>query len=95
MSRPIVEELNFQEFKRALDNAMAAGTRIIPTDGARWAAYVSANGIRELNFKAYTQSQYDSLDAVIIDDPGPWGGYYLWSTTEEVVLRWRRPAAGA
>ena len=95
MSRPIVEKLNFQEFKRALEKALAAGTRIIPTESARWAAYVTANSVRELNFKAYTQSQYESLDAVIIDDPGPWGGYYLWSAAEEVVLRWRRPEAGA
>ena len=95
MSRPTVEEVNFQEFKRALDKAIAAGTRIIPTEGDRWAAYVSKHAVRELNFKAYTQGQYDSLDAVIIDDPGEWGGYYLWSTAEEVALRWRRPAAGA
>jgi len=95
MSRPIVEKLNFQEFRRALDKAMAAGTRILPTEGARWAAYVSANGVREINFRAYTSAQYEKLDALIIDEQAPWGGYYLWSAAEEVVLRWRRPDAGA
>jgi len=95
MSRPIVEELNFQEFKRALEKALAAGTRILPTEGARWAAYVSEHDIRETNFKAYARGMYDSLDALIIDEPGTWGGYYLWSPAEEVVLRWRRPAVEA
>ena len=94
MSRPIVEELNFQEFKSALDKALAAGTRIVPTEGKRWEAYVTAHGVRETNFKAYAGGKYDSLDALIIDEPGSWGGYYLWSQAEEVVLRWRRPEAG-
>jgi hypothetical protein len=94
MSRPIVEELNFQEFKRALEKALAAGTRIVPTESSRWAAYVSAHGVREVNFQAYARGKYDSLDALIIDEPGSWGGYYLWSPAEEVVLRWRRPEAG-
>jgi hypothetical protein len=95
MSRPIVEELNFQEFKRALDKALAAGTRILPTEGTRWAAYVNAHGVRENNFQAYARGMYESLDALIIYEPAPWGGYYLWSPAEEVVLRWRRPEAGA
>jgi hypothetical protein len=95
MSRPIVEELNFQEFKRALDKALAAGTRILPTEELRWATYVGAHGVREINFKAYARGLYESLDALIIDEPGTWGGYYLWSPAEEVVLRWRRPEADA
>jgi len=91
MSRPIVEELNFTEFRRALDKATAAGTRIIPSDTQRWQQYVKTHTVREHNFKAYAAGKFDGLQPVIIDDAGEWGGYYLWSAVDEVVLRWRRP----
>jgi hypothetical protein len=92
MSRPIVEQLNFTEFKTALEAALAAGTRIIPTETDRWVRYVAANNVRETNFHAYARGKYENLEPVIIDSGPPWGGYYLWSPIEEVVLRWRRPA---
>jgi hypothetical protein len=92
MSRPTVVELNFPEFKRALENAVAQGTRIVPREKDRWEAYVAANQIRELNFQAYARGKFDNLEPVIIDAGPPWGGYYLWSAAEEVVLRWQRPS---
>ena len=91
MSRPTVVELNFQEFKKAMDNAIAQGTRILPREKDRWEAYVTANKVRELNFQAYARGKYETLQAVIIDSGPPWGGYYMWSPAEEVVLRWERP----
>lgn len=91
MARPIVEELNFTEFRRALEAAIVAGTRIIPSDTQRWANYVAAHRVRETNFQAYAAGKYEDLEAVIIDSGPPWGGYYLWSAREDVVLRWRRP----
>jgi hypothetical protein len=93
MARPTVDEPNYQEWKRALERALAAGTRILPRDKDRWDAYVAANGVRENNFKAFAKGKYEKLEGVIIDEPPPWGGYYLFSAAEEVVLRWQRPAA--
>lgn len=90
MARPTVVELNFQEFKRALDNAIATGTRIVPRETERWKQYVSANQVREINFHAYVRGKYENLEPVIIDAAAPWGGYYMWSAQEEVVLRWQR-----
>ena len=40
----------------------------------------------------YVVGDPQSLQAVIIDTGPPWGGYYMWSPAEEVVLRWERPA---
>jgi hypothetical protein len=89
MARPTLEEVNFQEFKRTLEKALAAGARITPREKERWTAYVAAQGVREVNVRAYAAGMYPGLEAVIIDDPGPNGGYYLWSADEEVALRWR------
>lgn len=90
MARPIVEELNFTEFRRALEAAIVTGTRITPTQRERWADYVARHRVRETNFQAYAAGKYEDLEPVIIDSGPPWGGYYLWSIHEEIVLRWRR-----
>jgi hypothetical protein len=91
MSRPTVQQTNFIEFRRALERARAAGTRIVPGEKDRWQRYVTEHGVRERNFQAYAAGKYQTLEPVIIDEPGEWGGYYLWSATEEVALRWHRP----
>jgi hypothetical protein len=92
MSRPKVEELIFPEFKRALERAIVAGTRITPKERERWVSYVDTHKIRETNFQAYARGLYAGLEPVIIDEGPPWGGYYMWSPDYEVVLRWSRPA---
>jgi hypothetical protein len=92
MTRPIVEELNFTEFRRAVDAALLAGTRITPIETQRWADYIAKHKVRETNFQAYAAGKYEGLEPLIIDSGPPWGGYYLWSAREEVVLRWRRPS---
>jgi len=92
MSRPTAQKIEYSDFKRALERAVAAGTRISTRDAERWATYVTAKGVREHNFKAFLVGQYDKLEAVIIDDPGEWGGYYLWSALDEVAFRWHRPS---
>lgn len=89
MARPTIAEVDFQQFKRALERAIAGGTRITPAESERWAKYVEANGIREVNVRAYAAGKYDGLEPVIIDEPAPSGGYYLWSASEEVALQWR------
>lgn len=92
MSRPTVVELNYPEFRRALEVATATGTRILPREKERWTRYVTENKVREVNFQAYARGKYENLEAVIIEDStSAWGGYYMWSPQDEVVLRWERP----
>jgi hypothetical protein len=89
MTRPTVEEVDFQQFKRALERATATGARIVPTEKQRWETYVQAHGVREVNFQAYARSKYEGLAPVVIDDDGLLAGYYMWSPAEERALRWR------
>jgi hypothetical protein len=93
MSRPIVEQLVFAEFKRAMERASLAGTRITPQERERWAQYVAAHKVREINFQAYANGMFSGLEPLILDEGPPWGGYYMWSSDQEVVLRWSRSAA--
>lgn len=93
MSRPTVIELNYQEFRKALEIAIASGTRILPREKERWGRYVTLNKVREINFQAYVRGKYENLEAVIIDSSTSWGGYYMWSPQDEVVLRWERPSS--
>jgi hypothetical protein len=90
MARPTVVEVNFQEFKRALESALVEGTRIVPREADRWQAYVAAHQVREINFHAYARGKYANLEPVVIDAAAPWGGYYMWSAQDEVALRWQR-----
>lgn len=90
MARPTVVEVNFQEFKRALEGAIASSTRILPRETDRWQAYVAAHQVRETNFHAYVRGKYENLEPIIIDAAAPWGGYYMWSAKDEVALRWQR-----
>lgn len=90
MGRPSIVEQNYYEFKVALQKAVDAGTRIDVSDKQRWANYVRENGIKEVSFKSFAQGKYEFLKPVIIDDDGPWGGYYLHSPDEEAVLKWVR-----
>jgi hypothetical protein len=89
MARPTVQEVDYQQFRRALERAVASGTRITPSERERWAKYVADNGIRETNVRAYAAGKFEGLEAVIIDEPAPSGGYFLWSASEEVALQWR------
>jgi hypothetical protein len=91
MLRPTVQQTTFTEFRRMLERARAAGTRILPGERDRWQLYVTEHGVREHNFRANAAGLYESLEPVIIDEPGDWGGYFLWSAANEVALRWHRP----
>lgn len=93
MARPTVQEVDFQQFKRDLVKATASGSRITPAETERWAKYVEAHGVRETNVRAYAAGKYAGLEPVIIDEPPPAGGYYLWSAAEEVALLWRKGAS--
>jgi hypothetical protein len=88
MSRPTVKEINFVDFKRILERATTVGTRIEPSDKARWAAFVALHRVKEAGFSAYARSHSESLKPVIIDEPEPNGGYYLYSNRDEVCIKW-------
>jgi hypothetical protein len=88
MSRPTVKEINYVDFKRILEQAAATGTRVEKADASRWSTYVAQNRVKEAGFLAYARSHSESLRPVIIDEPGPNGGYYLYSERDEVSLKW-------
>jgi hypothetical protein len=91
MARPTVVEFNYIDFKSALEKAVAEGKRIERTNKERWRQDVTQHRIKEAVFEAYCRGKFEGLSPVIIDDPGPWGGYYLVSSVEEACLKWVRP----
>ena len=88
MSRPTVKEINYVDFKRSLERAAVLGTRVEVSDKARWTAFVAQNRVKEAGFHAYARSHSESLKPVIIDEPEPNGGYFLYSERDEVCLKW-------
>ena len=88
MSRPTVKEINFADFKRILAGAATSGTRVEASDKPRWTAFVAQHRVKEAGFHAYAKSHSESLKPVIIDEPEPNGGYYLYSDRDEVCLKW-------
>ena len=91
MARPTVVEFNYIDFQSALQKAVAEGKRIERTNRELWKQYVTKHRVKEAVFEAYCRGKFEGLKPVIIDDPGPWGGYYLVSTVEEACLKWVRP----
>ena len=88
MNRPTVKEVNYADFKRILQRASAAGTRVEAADKERWAAVVARHRVKEAGFSAYARNYSDTLKPVIVDDSEPDGGYYLYSERDEVSLKW-------
>jgi hypothetical protein len=90
MPRPTIVEQNYFEFKVALQQATDAGRRIEQKEKDRWKHWVRENKIQEAAFKSVASQKFDEPVAVILDDDGPWGGYYLYTPVEEVCLKWTR-----
>jgi hypothetical protein len=90
VSRPRIVPVDYDQFLAELRKATDIGKRIDASDKARWSAWVKQNNIREAAFKSVGSNQFDGLKAVIIDDPGAWGGYYLYTTSEEACLKWMK-----
>ena len=90
MSQIQIVEQNYFEFTAALRSAADKGTRIEPRDKDRWKKFVRENRIQEAAFRSLAEKKYDGIQPVIIDDDGPWGGYYLYTTSEEACLKWVR-----
>ncbi|MEJ2159913.1 MAG: hypothetical protein P8X53_05460 [Chromatiales bacterium] len=90
MGRPKIVEQNYFEFKAALRKAVDEGNRLEPKEKERWRAWVKKHRIQEAAFRSLAEGRFEGIAPVIIDDDGPWGGYYLFSTAEEACLKWTR-----
>jgi hypothetical protein len=88
MNRPTIKEINYADFKRVLQRAVAGGRRVEAADRDRWTAFVAQHRVKEAGFSAYAKNYSDTLKPVIIDDSEPDGGYYLYSERDEVCLKW-------
>jgi hypothetical protein len=93
MSRPTVKEVNFVDFKRMLQKAIADGTRVERSDKVRWEAFIQKHHVKEAGFSAYVRGQSETLKPVIIAEPDPNAGYYLCSERDELCLKWVPRAA--
>ena len=90
MGRPRIVEKNFHDFKGALRSAIESGNRIEPQEKQNWSAWVKQHRVKEAAFKSIGTKQYDGMKAVIIDGDDAWSGYYLYSSVDEVALKWER-----
>lgn len=90
MSQVRIVEQNYFEFSAALRAAADSGSRIEPKDKVRWKEYVREHRIQEAAFRSLAAKKYEGMSPVIIDDDSEWQGYYLYTTTEEAVLKWVR-----
>jgi len=88
MNRSPISEVNYHEFRRAVQRASDAGKRLDPTDKARWELWVKEHQVREVFFRSFAGSKFDKVKAVIIDDATPWRGFYLYSESEEACMKW-------
>lgn len=90
MSRPRIVEQNYHEFLVELRAVVNRGNRIEPKDKERWRVWVKSNEIQEAAFRSIAEKKYEGITPVIIDEEGPWGGYYLHTSAEEACLKWVR-----
>lgn len=88
MARPRIVEKDYYLFQQALRRAVASGTRVDATETQLWKEWVKKHRVKEASFKSFGKGMYDGLVPVIIDQDDEWGGYYMYSTDEEVVLTW-------
>jgi hypothetical protein len=90
MARPRIVEKDYYQFQQALRRAVDNGNRIDVSERGRWKAWVKEHHIKEASFKSFGAGMYEGLQPVIIDQDDEWGGYYMYSKDEEVVLTWVR-----
>ena len=92
MARPRIVEKDYYQFQQALQRAVDTGNRIDVSDEKRWKEWVKEHSIKEASFKSFGAGMYEGLKPVIINQDDEWGGYYMFSRAEEVVLTWVRDA---
>ena len=90
MARPRIIDVDYFQFRKALQNATDSGQRINETDKSRWLSWVRENGVKEAAFRSFAAGKYEGLEPTIIDVDGEWRGYYLFSSAEEACLKWER-----
>ena len=90
MVRPRIVERDYYQFQQALRGAVDNGNRIERTETERWKSWVKEHRVKEASFKSFGAGMYDGLEPVIIDQDDEWGGYYMFSKAEEVVLTWEQ-----
>ena len=91
MPRSRVVEVDYHPFQTELQIATGAGHRIEPTDKERWATYIRDHEVKEAACASVVRARGGSkVRAVIIDDEGPWAGYYVFAPDEELCLRFER-----
>ena len=90
MARPRIVEKDYYQFQQALRRAVDSGSRIDVSEKQRWREWVKTHRIKEASFKSFGAGMYEGLEPVIIDQDDDWGGYFMFSTAEEVVLTWVR-----
>lgn len=90
MARPRIVEKDYYQFQQALRRAIDKGDRIDVSEKQRWKEWVKKHRVKEASFKSFGAGMYEGLQPVIIDQDDEWGGYYMFSTDEEVVLFWER-----
>lgn len=90
MSQVRIVEQNYFEFSVALRSASDRGNKLEPQDKESWKAWVTENRVQEAAFKSIADKKYEGMKPVIINEEGTWGGYYMYTTVEEAVLKWVR-----
>ena len=94
MSQVRIVEQNYFEFSNALRAASDRGNKLEPHDKVDWKAWVNEHRIQEAAFKSLADKKYEGMKPVIINEDGAWGGYYMYTTDEEAVLKWVRTNNG-
>ncbi len=90
MARPRIVEKDYYQFQQALQRAVDTGNRIDVSEEKRWKEWVKEHRVKEASFKSFGAGMYEGLEPVIINQNDEWGGYYMFSKAEEVVLTWVR-----
>jgi len=80
-------EVGYSELMQQLQAAGLAGTRIEATDKDRWRDYVREHRVKEAACRVHAKGLAAPLRTVIIDDGGKWDGYYVYSSKDEVALK--------
>jgi hypothetical protein len=90
MSRVRIVEKNYSEFMAALRTASDNGRKLEPVDKDAWKEFAAENRIQEAAFRSIANKKYEGMKAVVIKEGDSWGGYYMYTTDEEAVLKWER-----
>ncbi len=94
MARSRIQEVNYHVFMAELKRAADTGARIEPSNKADWKTFVRAHQVKEASFLSIASGKGEGFKPVIIRD-GDWSGYYLYSTIEQVSLKFVREGVTA